>query len=94
MEKLQFYIDASLFTTRREAHQVMKEAFAGYEYYGNSLDALRDVLTSIRQEAEITVTGLPSAREQIGAYTDRLLLVFRDAAEDNPHLTFLFPEDA
>ena len=93
METLYFTIDASRFTTRREAHRAMKEVFAGYEYYGNNLDALHDVLTSIRQDAEITVCGLAQAREQIDAYADRLLLVFSDAAEENPHLHFIYPEE-
>ena len=94
METLYFTIDASRFTTRREAHRVMKEVFAGYEYYGNNLDALHDVLTSIRQDAEITVCGLDAARQQIGAYADRLLRVFGDASEENSHLHFFYPEEA
>lgn len=93
MRKLAFYINAAEFTSRVSAHAEMKKVFKNYEYYGNSLDALHDVLTSIRQDAKITVAGLSSARETLGQYADKIREVFSDSALENPHLTVLFPEE-
>ncbi len=90
---LKFYIDASLFRSRRQAHGVMQQVFEGYEYYGNNLDALFDVLTSIRTDAEITVHALSQSEEYIEGYAERIRRVFLDAAEENPHLTLVFSED-
>ena len=93
MKKLVFNIDASLFTSRKAAHETMKVVFKKYEYYGNNLDALHDVLTSIRRDAVITVTGLEKSREYIDTYVDSLMRVFNDCAEENEHLTFVFNEE-
>ena len=71
----------------------MQDVFSGYEYYGSNLDALFDVLTSIRTDAQITINGLVQSEEAIGGYSQRIRQVFLDAAEDNPHLTLLFTEN-
>lgn len=92
MDTRLFIIDASGFTTKREAHAVMRDVFLGYEYYGSNLDALYDVLTSIRRRAEIRVHGLDASKAQIGDYAERLRALFLDAAAHNPHLTFVFTE--
>lgn len=81
-----FEIDASLFGSRRDAHTVMKTVFEGYEYYGNSLDALHDVLTSVREDARIVLKNTDASREVIDGYIDRIIKVMRESAEENPHL--------
>ena len=86
-------IDASLFTSRGEAHEIMKKIFSDCEYYGSSLDALHDVLTSIMHDCVITVRNLGKSREHIDTYADRLRNVFCDSAEENRHLTVTFTED-
>ena len=94
MKKKVFSIDATQFRSRKEAHLHMKEVFSDYEYYGNNLDALHDVLTSVRRDAEIDVCGLEFSRLYIGEYADSIKRVFLDSAEENSHLTFVFSEPA
>lgn len=89
----EYKIDASLFTSRKEAHEIMQGVFSDCEYYGASLDALHDVLTSIMKDATITVKNLSKSREYIDSYTDRLRTVFCDSAEENPHITLVFTEE-
>lgn len=90
MKKIEFMIDATKFTSRTSAHTEMKKVFEGYEYYGNSLDALHDVLTSVRCDAVIYVAGLEDAKENIGQYAERLKEVFYESALENPHLSITF----
>ena len=92
MKKLVFDIDASLFTSRREAHEVMKKVFCDFEYYGNNLDALHDVLTSIMKDSTINIRNLDASKEYIGMYADRIKIVFCESAKENPHLTLVFSE--
>lgn len=92
MKKLYFNIDATSFTSKKEAHTLMQKVFYRYEYYGSNLDALHDVLTSIRIDAKIKVNGLAYSEKYIGDYAERIKEVFMDSAEENPHLKFVFTE--
>ena len=92
MEIRLYLIDAALFTSRETAHDVMQNAFWNREYVGRNLDALYDVLTSIRRDAEIRIYGMVAARRQIGEYADRILAVYYAAATQNPHLRVLVQE--
>ena len=71
----------------------MQDAFWDGGYAGRNLDALYDVLTSIRRDAEIRIWGVTSAREQIGEYADAILAVFYAAAARNVHLRLTVRED-
>ena len=86
MEIRLYMIDASVFSSPHGAHEAMQKVFLGYEYAGHNLDALYDVLTSIRRDAEIRIWGIAAARGRIGAYADEIVTVFRAAAAHNPHL--------
>ena len=93
MPKKVYRINAGAFQTRCQTHRLMKEIFSDCEYYGNSLDALHDVLTSIGEDATVEIRGIAQAKEALGGYADRLCRVFADAAGENPHLTVLYPKD-
>lgn len=93
MKKKNYVIDASLFTSKKQAHDVMKEVFSDFEYYGSNLDALHDVLTSITKDVIITVKNLESAKAVIGTYSDTLRRVFTDSAEENEHIALKFEEN-
>lgn len=94
MRKKKYLIDASLFTSESQAHEIMKKEFRGYEYYGNNLDALHDVLTSISRDVTVTVRSLDKAERVLGTYAATLRRVFTDSAEENGHITLRFEEDA
>lgn len=88
-----FVIDASLFTSKTQAHEVMKKVFRGYEYYGSNLDALHDVLSSMRKDVTITVRNLKKAKPVLDTYADTIRRVFIDSAEENEHIKLIFEED-
>ena len=92
MKTLSFTVDAAGFTSRADCHRDMQKVFVGYGYAGTNLDALHDVLTSIRTDAEIEIRGLEKARAAIGVYADSLRRVFELSAEENPHLHLRFTE--
>ena len=66
-EKSTIVFDFSLFRDYRSAHAVMRAALGSTDYIGNNLDALHDVLTSLRKETAIRVV-------QIGRFPSVLLL--------------------
>ena len=89
---LKYEIDAEKFDSRADAHREMKKIFAGREYYGSSLDALYDVLTTVFDDCEITVKSLDLATAKIGGYAEKIRTVFEAAAEANPHIKVKFVE--
>ena len=55
-------------------------------YYGRNLDALHDMLTSIRTDTTLILQNFDSESPE----SDSFRLVLEDAAVDNPHLTLAF----
>lgn len=78
-------LDASKMVSRQEAHAHLREQLSLPAYYGKNLDALYDCLTDL---ADTTVVFVDMCRAE-GTYFDRVLQVFWEAAEDNPHLQIL-----
>ncbi|MBO4355976.1 MAG: barstar family protein [Clostridia bacterium] len=85
-----FIIDASLFTSKSDMHELLQKVFSEYEYFGKNLDALHDVLTSIRKDSLIVINNFAKAQELLGAYMNTTAKVFCNSAEENPHLKIVF----
>lgn len=85
-----FIIDGSLFNSKAEAHEQMQKVFSDYEYYGKNLDALHDVLTSVRCDSVIVINNFEKAKELLGAYMTVMKNVFCNSADENPHLRVIF----
>ena len=82
MEPLSFTIDCRELVSRAAAHDFSLPAG-----YGRNLDALYDVLTSL-PPCRITLAGTSCLYPLLGAYAEKLLAVFRDAARDNENIQF------
>lgn len=80
------FLDAAQMTTRRSAHEYLKEQLSFPEYYGKNLDALYDCLTDL-DETEVAFINLPE--EDADTYFRKVLRVFREAEEDNDRLHIL-----
>jgi len=73
-------------TGRKKAHAYLKKKLDFPDYYGENLDALYDCLGEIMEETTIVVPGGIGDKDHLGEYGQRMLQVFRDAAEENPVL--------
>ena len=80
-------LDIKRMREKDEAHDYIKRMLGFPEYYGKNLDALYDCLTSL-DRADLCFENLG----QDNGYFDRMLPVFRDAAEANPGLKLAFAD--
>ncbi len=92
MRRKTYKIDAACFTSRKDTHLYLKKVFKNCEYYGNSLDALHDVLTSMMRPTNIKISNFAKAKETLGEYADSLTEVFEDSAKRNENLNITFEE--
>ena len=79
-------LDGNRMTERASAHDYLAETLAFPEYYGKNLDALHEVLTESRADVELIHCG--AMLNALGKYGCKILMVFMDSAEENPHLHF------
>ena len=85
MEPLSFTIDCRELVSRAAAHDCFARVFSLPADYGRNLDALYDVLTSL-PPCRITLSNAGCLYPLLGAYAEKLLAVFRDAAAANDHI--------
>ena len=85
-------LDLTRFEEKISLHSYLKEALDFPFYYGANLDALHDELSSEVASTRITVRYSAHPAGQMEAYLPRLLRVFRDCAQENYHLEFVFEE--
>ena len=85
-------LDLTPFVEKISLHSYLKEAFDFPFYYGANLDALHDELSSEVASMRITVKDPAKPQGQMEAYLPRLLRVFRDTAQENYHLEFVFEQ--
>lgn len=81
-------IDCIDISSPEDFHRRIAEEMAFPEDYGENLDALFDCLTSHRTDLELIFNGWHPLSYSLKDYGEKILYVFRCAAEENPHLTF------
>ena len=81
-------LDGSKMTNRYEAHNYLKEKFNFPDYYGQNLDALWDMLTSISEPVEIRLINESFLTENLAVYGKYMIEVFTDIVGENPNITF------
>lgn len=79
-------LDLDKMKTQAEAHKYLGKTLEFPDYYGENLDALYDCLGDIGTPTIITVSPKLGAKEYLGSYGERMLKVFRLAAEQNSFL--------
>ena len=87
-------LDLTPFAEKISLHSYLKEAFDFPFYYGANLDALHDELSSEISPMRVTVKYPAKPLGQMESYLPRLLRVFRDCAQENYHLEFVYEEIA
>lgn len=88
----EFRLDLTKFEEKISLHSYLKEALRFPFYYGANLDALHDELTSTTNDMNLVVVFPKEPKGNMVDYAPRLKRVFRDAAEENYHLTVTFEE--
>lgn len=68
------------------SHKYLKRKFRLPDYYGENLDALWDVLSTISEPVKIKVVNSDNLYENLGSYGEAILDVFKDAAEENDNV--------
>lgn len=76
-------VDSRKFMEKTSAHAYLKEKIASPEYYGNNLDALFDVLTSIGEQTAIVIL---KHRTEGSSYAQQVIETMHDAVRENKEL--------
>lgn len=85
---MQYTIDCSAITDRKEFHRVLAETLSFPDCYGHNLDALYDYLTSISTETHLILKKWDTLPPIFKGFQT----VLNDAENDNPYLTVTFIE--
>ena len=72
--------------TIEQVQAYLQEQMGFPAYYGKNLDALYDCLTEYSEDVAVRLTDMWQERP-VDKYIRRVFHVFRDAAEENGHLT-------
>lgn len=81
-----YTINGAAMKSREEAHEELARALEFPKYYGGNLDALWDMVTSMR--GEVVLADTPAMLNALEGYGCRLLDLLYKAAKQNPHFTF------
>lgn len=86
----EFIIDCLEMHSNEKAHKYLSEKLNFPNYYGNNLDALWDILSTIDIETQITFKNQQRIIEFLPNYGERLVNTFVNASKSNEKLTILF----
>lgn len=87
MEKI--ILDGTLMTSKTAAHKYIKEQLCFPDYYGENLDALWDLLSTMKREISIYLINEAEMIENLGEYGRLLEGVFQDASYENDSICFV-----
>ena len=83
-------IDCRGFIPRSDLHRAFAGALSFPDWYGNNLDALHDMLTSLGEDISLSLLHWEDAEVCLGHYALGAKRAILDAVEENPHLTVQF----
>jgi len=86
---MKIILDGKRMLTTEQTHTYLSEKFDFPEYYGNNLNALWDMLTTISKEVVIEFDNLEYFLQN-STYKQKLLDIFSQASEVNKYLTVDF----
>jgi len=81
-------LNGNRMTSIKTAHRYIKRKLDFPDYYGENLDALWDILSSVSQPTVIKLINCNKMRADLGEYSELLLSVFIDADKENDKVTF------
>lgn len=81
-------LNGACMTSTETAHKYLSNKLCFPEYYGGNLDALWDCLTTVSDNVQIELVNYQKLARNLGAYSEALVKVFSDAAEENESICF------
>ncbi len=75
-------------TYNKSTHAYLKRKLQFPDYYGNNLDALWDLLTSISNPIEIILLNIDDMYENLGEYGEEIVKTFEEAMDENANIVF------
>lgn len=84
---MKVFINLSSLKNKAELHNKLSLLLPLPEYYGGNLDALSDSLDEVEEELDICVYGRNNLSGELGEYVEKMMLVLKRTAEDNPHIS-------
>ncbi len=72
----------------KSTHKYLKEKLELPDCYGENLDALWDILSTISEPIYITFINKGKLNKNIGDYGELITNIFVDAAEENSNISF------
>jgi ribonuclease inhibitor len=81
-------LDGNKMTSIKQTHKYIKEQFNFPSYYGENLDALWDLLSTISSQTDIELINLNILNENLNEYAENLLDIFYEVSEENNKLSF------
>jgi ribonuclease inhibitor len=92
---MELILDGKAITNKQELFSSLKAQIDSSEFYGNNLDALWEVLNSIKEAINIEIIHYADLRINLGEYVDSLIQLFVDLKTMNSEfkLTLLDEKD-
>lgn len=82
-------LDGSKMTSIKSSHKYIKEQLNFPSYYGENLDALWDLLSTVSTQSCIELINSDSLNESLNEYAERLVEVFTEASNENSKINFI-----
>lgn len=81
-------LDGSKMTSKETVHAYLASTMSFPDYYGNNLDALWDVLTTISEPVDITLINKKELMDHLNEYANALLALMQEASTVNDKVIF------
>lgn len=75
-------------TNKKDAHLYIKRKLDLPDYYGENLDGLWDLLTTVSGSMKIVIFNKKSIIENLGEYGHSLINIFQESAAENKNIEF------
>ncbi|MDD2681906.1 MAG: barstar family protein [Bacilli bacterium] len=76
-------LDGKKIINKKTLYLTLKDQINCDEFYGNNLDALWEVLSSVEEEIKIIINNQQDLINNLGEYADLLLELFHDLKDVN-----------
>lgn len=81
-------IDGNYMKTKEKTHAYLKRKLDLYNYYGNNLDALWDLLSVYSEPISIEFINEDRAIDLLGDYGRDMLDLFKEVKDENKNIKF------